>query len=172
MLVIPSSFIKVQATHFLKIIAVEGRISLHFCKVPRRKSSYSEKIVRKNSTTLPKSGLLGTTTLSKTFLRTIFLCCYHAIKRNARIQFVLKVNPIDVEPRWFDNGPPVSYLPIPIPDFGNKTRGANCKQCVGMCSGHYLTPEANIQWVNVKKDDCMEPPSATIRNVLGKRESM
>ncbi|CAB3988493.1 Chromatin modification-related YNG2 [Paramuricea clavata] len=100
----------------------------------------------------------------------MLLLCY---KKNCPHPICAKGKP-DVEPKWFENGPPLSYLPLPVPDSGSKTWGTDdCKKCVEVCTGHYLTPEENVKWVNVKGDgDCIQPPSATIRKVLGKRESM
>ena len=48
------------------------------------------------------------------------------------------------EPVWFKDGPPLTYVPLPIPDPKRKWR-CECDTCVSACSGHYLSPEDNIR---------------------------
>ncbi len=38
---------------------------------------------------------------------------------------------------WFDGGPPVSFVPIPVVD-PDQPWGGNCTSCSGNCTGHYL----------------------------------
>ena len=42
------------------------------------------------------------------------------------------------EPTWFENGPPISYLPFPVPDTKRSWGSEGCDRCTGFCSGHYL----------------------------------
>ena len=41
---------------------------------------------------------------------------------------------------WFPEGPPLSYLPFPIPD-PDRPWGGVCHQCKGKCYGHFLSPD-------------------------------
>ena len=77
----------------------------------------------------------------------------------------------DVEAKWYDGGPPLSYLPIPIPDSG-KAWGSDCERCIGTCAGHYLSPANNVKLIQVNSGNgsCIQPPSVTIRKFLGKKE--
>ena len=47
---------------------------------------------------------------------------------------------------WFPGGPPLSTLPVPIPD-PDKPWGGECNKCIGNCTGHYLTPENHIEYL-------------------------
>ena len=64
-------------------------------------------------------------------------------------------------PLWYPEGPPVSYLPFPIPDTSRPWGNANCAQCMPkLCSGHYLPPSAAI----VSHDSpAISPPSVIIK---------
>lgn len=67
------------------------------------------------------------------------------------------------EPVWFKGGPLLTYVPLPIPDPKRKW-GSKCDTCVGACSGHYLSPEDNITWVQENgMECCVQPP----RKVIG-----
>ena len=67
---------------------------------------------------------------------------------------------------WFENGPPLSYIPFPIPD-PERPWGGSCEECSGMCSGHYLKPLAHWGYVKDRAYDTAEfqykPPSAVIK---------
>ena len=43
-------------------------------------------------------------------------------------------------PHWYEGGPPVSCIPLPIPDPDRPWGGMNCNQCKGACYGHFLKP--------------------------------
>jgi hypothetical protein len=67
------------------------------------------------------------------------------------------------QPVWFKDGPPLTYVPLPVPDPKRKW-GSKCDTCVGACSGHYLSPEDNIKWVKEHGgESCIQPP----RKVIG-----
>ena len=38
---------------------------------------------------------------------------------------------------WFDGGPPLSFVPVPVAD-PNRSWGGICSTCTGHCNGHYL----------------------------------
>lgn len=52
----------------------------------------------------------------------------------------------DKEPVWYDGGPPLSYLPIPVPD-PKHCWGQPCDRCKGLCTGHYLKPNDHAEFV-------------------------
>jgi hypothetical protein len=60
------------------------------------------------------------------------------------------------EPTWFEDGPPISYLPFPVPDTKKPWGSEGCDSCTGFCSGHYLKPEEAY----LQRSRCIsEPPS-------------
>ena len=67
---------------------------------------------------------------------------------------------------WFENGPPLSHIPFPIPD-PKRPWGGSCQECSGMCSGYYLKPLAHWAFVKDRAYDNAEfqykPPSAVIK---------
>ena len=46
---------------------------------------------------------------------------------------------------WYEGGPPLSYLPIPIPDTNRPWGDENCPSCSEHCSGHYLNVQDHIK---------------------------
>lgn len=52
---------------------------------------------------------------------------------------------------WYEGGPPLTYLPIPIPDV-KRPWGGECTSCSGQCTGHFLSPEEHLQHYNKNKD--------------------
>ena len=66
---------------------------------------------------------------------------------------------------WFPGGPPLTYLPIPIPDPERPWGNNSCKQCSGFCSGHFLTPKEALSAHAVAMTT---PPSAMIQQAFKK----
>ena len=50
----------------------------------------------------------------------------------------------DKEPVWYAGGPPLSYLPIPVPD-PKRCWGQPCDRCKAPCTGHYLNPNEFVE---------------------------
>jgi hypothetical protein len=67
---------------------------------------------------------------------------------------------------WFENGPPLTYIPFPIAD-PERLWGGSCKECSDACSGHYLRPEAHLAFVKDREYDTtnflFKPPSDVIK---------
>ena len=63
-------------------------------------------------------------------------------------------------PSWFEGGPSVSYLPLPIPDPDRSWGASNCPDCNGVCSGHYLKPEKALQ---SSHPAMVQPPSVILK---------
>ena len=66
---------------------------------------------------------------------------------------------------WFKDGPPLSYLPLPIPD-PERPWGSPCTTCTGPCVGHYLSPEKNWELVKANNSDEKKPVQPP-RQILG-----
>lgn len=73
---------------------------------------------------------------------------------------------------WYKDGPPVSYLPIPIPDQERPWGGKNCESCTGHCYGHYLKAEKHLKENSVSgKKDYSMPPSTNFTILKTKKTS-
>lgn len=57
---------------------------------------------------------------------------------------------------WFKNGPPISYLPLPVADK-SRPWGHNCNKC-STCFGHYMDPKEAVS----HSADYSPPPSEDI----------
>ena len=79
------------------------------------------------------------------------------------------------EPVWYEGGPALSYLPIPIPD-PKRCWGQPCEQCKSFCTGHYLKPDEHLEHVTkYGTDKCaFTPPKDQLekatKSKLGKNE--
>lgn len=62
---------------------------------------------------------------------------------------------------WFNGGPPITYLPLPIPDK-DRSWGQQCNSCSDCC-GHYLDPEKAFSTPNSM---ATSPPSGVISNLF------
>lgn len=67
-------------------------------------------------------------------------------------------------PRWFPDGPSISYLPLPDPHlcYGNSV----CKKCSGTCHGHYLSPSETIL---SSLPPIFKPPSIVLKEAFDSR---
>ena len=67
---------------------------------------------------------------------------------------------------WYDGGPYLSVLPLPVPD-SQRPWGGSCKTCLGSCTGHYLPAEKVVDYVQKNRlQSCSKPPSAVIKTSL------
>ena len=66
---------------------------------------------------------------------------------------------------WYEGGPPLSYLPIPIPDPKRPWGDRNCASCPGHCSGHYLNAQDRIKeyYTGNGTTKVSNPPSETFK---------
>ena len=75
-------------------------------------------------------------------------------------------------PCWYEGGPRVSYLPLPIPDPDKPWGRTDCSECTGRCSGHYMKP---LQAIESPLQPMSKPPSAILKeafqNLKGKSPS-
>ncbi len=77
--------------------------------------------------------------LSETYIFFLKCClkpgCQHPLCRKKVEEPDLKV------PRtWYAEGPPLSYLPLPVIDDSRPWGNTTCVECTGVCNGHYSKP--------------------------------
>ncbi len=56
--------------------------------------------------------------------------CVHPVCQRTKPQEKLK---------WFEGGPPLVHIPLPIPDPA-RPWGGNCAKCTSSCHGHFMSP--------------------------------
>lgn len=64
---------------------------------------------------------------------------------------------------WFPNGPPISYVPLPIPDPDQPWGSTTCSKCEGRCYGHFISSEKAQSSTILPMN---EPPSSIIKKSL------
>ena len=64
---------------------------------------------------------------------------------------------------WFSGGPPLTYIPLPVPDQKRPWGSKECVECCGFCAGHYLTPE---ELISNRQQQPILPPSTQIQEVF------
>ncbi len=64
---------------------------------------------------------------------------------------------------WFEGGPSLPILPLPIPDV-ERPWGGSCKTCTSFCTGHYLPTEKVAKYVKDHGvEACAKPPSVVVK---------
>lgn len=92
-------------------------------------------------------------------------CCYD----KTCIHEICKKGQPEKELTWYPNGPPISYLPIPLPDPDRPFGSISCTDCKDICVGHYLKPAALFESSDKNKpltEDNCQPPSNVIMSVF------
>ena len=51
--------------------------------------------------------------------------------------------------KWYPGGPPLTFVPLPIPDPKKPWGSSECGECSGPCSGHYLRPNQSREGMDV-----------------------
>ena len=70
---------------------------------------------------------------------------------------------------WFDGGPPLTYLPLPVPDK-DRSWGMDCESCTSLiCCGHYMDPQ---KAVNVSNSLSTPPPSVVLQNLFSDQKGL
>lgn len=95
---------------------------------------------------------------------------YHVTNTTAVMNFVGRVNQKKAD-FGMRMAPPLRNIPFPIPDQKRPWGSEDCTECQSVCSGHFLSPEDNIQHVAKHgTGDCQfSPPSEVIKSAFGKR---
>ena len=70
------------------------------------------------------------------------LCCYNCTAQGC-LQPICQKERTEA-PTWFNGGPPILCLPLPIPD-SSRPWGSQCSECKGSCYGHFLQPAEALQ---------------------------
>jgi hypothetical protein len=98
-------------------------------------------------------------------LRYVFqlACCYEQSCPHP----LCKQGKPDYELCWYEGGPPISYMPLPVPDKEKPFGWINCPNCsLGKCAGHFLDPKEAYKLYksgDAKYKPQREPPSEVIR---------
>ena len=72
-------------------------------------------------------------------------------------------------PTWYNGGPSIRYLPLPIPD-PERPYGGNCSECKnGECYGHFMKPDRAI---NATIAPMCKPPSVNLKENITAIPSM
>lgn len=68
---------------------------------------------------------------------------------------------------WYDNGPPLTYVPVPILN-PRWPWGGDCNECAGFCAGHFLRPEEHKDYVDEfgVGGFMFKPPSVIIKEAF------
>lgn len=73
------------------------------------------------------------------------VCCYQP----DCIHPVCQRERSDPQRSWYLGGPSLQFVPIPMPD-SLRPYGGQCKECKGICAGHYLKPDKLLEHFNSK----------------------
>lgn len=68
-------------------------------------------------------------------------CCFQPECVHPLCQQKQKDPNMQLPSTWYSNGPPVSFLPLPVVDLDRPWGNPDCVECSGICHGHYLKPE-------------------------------
>ena len=61
---------------------------------------------------------------------------------------------------WFQGGPPLTYLPLPVPDPERPWGNTSCPNCKGFCKGHYHASPLDTDGIRA----AIMPPSIILKN--------
>lgn len=88
------------------------------------------------------------------------ICCYKEDCPHPRCQAGRPRNPVE----WYPGGPPLTQLPLPVPDPDHPWGSTTCTRCKGFCTGHYKTQFFDITDMNALST-IPKPPSACLKEV-------
>lgn len=78
-------------------------------------------------------------------------CCFERDCKHPGCQ----LKPPDSELCWYPGGPPVSHLPLPVPDATQPRSSQECHTCPGVCLGHYSNFLSKVQmYPNIERAQC------------------
>lgn len=78
---------------------------------------------------------------------------------------VCKSQSVSQLPNWYDGGPSISFLPLPVPDPARPWGGPDCEQCKGVCHSHFLKP---LEALQSDLPPMTAPPSVTLKEAFHK----
>ena len=90
------------------------------------------------------------------------LCCY----QNGCPHPVCQLgSPVEF-PTWYPSGPPLTYLPLPLPDPERPWGNASCPTCKPLCTGHYKEKH----YTDIFNPDALKlvarPPSMVLKEIF------
>ena len=74
----------------------------------------------------------------------------------------------DELPKWFDSGPLISCLPLPIPDPTRCYGNPSCQECKGFCCGHFMKPK---EVLTSSLSPMKKPPSTLLKEAFDSLKS-
>ena len=89
------------------------------------------------------------------------LCCYKDDCPHPRCQSGPRPSTLN----WYTDGPPISHLPLPVPDPERPWGSNSCSSCTGFCSGHYKTLFLDVTDSHAVSA-VAKPPSATLKQLF------
>jgi len=88
----------------------------------------------------------------------LLLCCF---KPECSHPLCKKGQP-SVLPTWYEGGPPITHLPLPVADADRPWGNLSCDTCSDFCAGHY-----KVKFIDVQDKSalalCMSPPSCVLK---------
>ncbi len=88
-------------------------------------------------------------------------CCYLTVCCHPECQ----QGPPSIPLTWFEGGPPLTCIPFPVPDPSRPWGSSTCKDCKGVCGGHYLPMD---QLLAADHESHLEPPSLVLKQWFNK----
>ena len=71
-------------------------------------------------------------------------------------------------PSWFDSGPLITQLPLPIPDPTRCYGNDKCDECKSFCCGHFMRPESTL---TSTLPPMRKPPSVVLKEAFDSLQS-
>ena len=88
-------------------------------------------------------------------------CCY----REDCIHPICQAGKPASPARWYPGGPPLTHLPLPIPDESRPWGGESCKSCKSFCAGHFKPPTpCDVTTINAA--NLFKPPSVLLKELF------
>ena len=78
---------------------------------------------------------------------------------------------LDQFPSWYEGGPPLSFIPLPVQDPKRLPGNLECPECKGVCNGHYLKPDNHLLNLRQCTQPVCMPPSDVIKTCEAKTDS-
>ena len=75
-------------------------------------------------------------------------------------------------PHWYSGGPTIDFFPLPVPDPSRPWGNSNCPDCKGICGGHFLKPNENLQNIRGATNHMLKPPSLVIKEFLQSKDNV
>lgn len=85
-------------------------------------------------------------------------CCFERDCKHP----VCQLGPPDSGLCWYPVGPPVSHLPLPVPDATQPRGSQECHTCPGVCLGYYSNPLVDVTDPAALKS-VAKPPSLVLK---------